>query len=567
MPHKLSEFGCVLCHRGQGAATTVEEAHRSTKSWEETLLPARYLESDCGQCHLNKPAGTPRLNEGRDALAQYGCVRCHFVKTPDGVAVAGTDDPPSLAHIGEKTSREWIAAWLKNPQAYSVMASMPNFQFKDDEMRDISAFLISQSTPYPASQRSVPMFKPGDLAQLQEGDTLYRESFCISCHPMQNAAGNLVGGNIGPELTRIGTKVKAPWLTDWLRDPKAHDPNTKMPRYRFDEKQIGSLVAYLSSKSDSDFLGNLHYAAPASQQIEHGKTLVVERGCAVCHEINGLKKPESFAPDLTTVGSLSLARIVFVPGVSHTLPDYIAAKIRNPQTFGSALKMPQYTLSQRQLDALTTALLAQTERAMHLPSSLRVAEAKPSNYRPAGKAGQLIEEMQCFSCHAISGRGSSMAPDLTFEGSSVQRAWLVSFLKSPSTLRPTLIRRMPKFNMTDGEATTLADYIMTVYQTSAFERDEIEPSRLGTAEIERGRGLFYSKYACQSCHIVDPAKDKGYVGPTLTQVGARLNAAWVFHWLNSAQSLRPGSLEPAWNMSGGDAQALTAFLMAQGAHK
>jgi len=49
MPHSLTEFGCVLCHRGQGAATTVEEAHRSTKSWEDPILPARYLEASCGQ--------------------------------------------------------------------------------------------------------------------------------------------------------------------------------------------------------------------------------------------------------------------------------------------------------------------------------------------------------------------------------------------------------------------------------------------------------------------------------------------------------------------------------------
>jgi hypothetical protein len=26
IPHSLTEFGCVMCHRGQGAATTVEEA-------------------------------------------------------------------------------------------------------------------------------------------------------------------------------------------------------------------------------------------------------------------------------------------------------------------------------------------------------------------------------------------------------------------------------------------------------------------------------------------------------------------------------------------------------------
>jgi len=31
IPHSLDEFGCVMCHRGQGVATSVEEAHRSNQ--------------------------------------------------------------------------------------------------------------------------------------------------------------------------------------------------------------------------------------------------------------------------------------------------------------------------------------------------------------------------------------------------------------------------------------------------------------------------------------------------------------------------------------------------------
>ena len=572
MPHKLTEFGCVLCHQGQGAATTVEEAHRSTKSWEHSILPARHLEAGCGQCHLDRLTGTPQLNQGRDTLARYGCVRCHTIKTPGGTTLTGTGDPPSLAHIAGKTSREWIAAWLKNPQAYAGSATMPNFQLNDEEIRDISAFLIAQSTPYSSSAGHVPVraAKPDDAAASQEGASAYGEAFCSSCHAMQNAAGNLVGGNLGPELTRVGSKVKTEWLADWLRNPKTYAPNTKMPHYRFDSRQIGLLMEFLAAKSDSDFLANLHFDTATRPQIEHGKTLVIERGCAACHDINGVKKPDNFAPELTSVGSRRSAKIVFAPGVAHTLPDYIAAKIRNPRSFGSALKMPQYTLTPRQVDALATALLAQTERAQHLPASLRIPARKPSDYHPAGKAGQLMEDMACFSCHAINGRGGDMAPDLTWEGTSVQRAWLVNFLKNPNTLRPALIRRMPKFNVTGEEADTLAGYIMTVYQTPAFDRDEPAvdrdknaAARLSAGEVERGRGLFYSKYACQSCHIVDPAKDKGYIGPTLTQAGTRLTAAWIFHWLKNAQSLRPGSLEPVWNMSDSDAQAITAFVMAQ----
>ena len=32
-----------------------------------------------------------------------------------------TDDPPSLSHIADKTTREWIFAWLKDPQAYAAL--------------------------------------------------------------------------------------------------------------------------------------------------------------------------------------------------------------------------------------------------------------------------------------------------------------------------------------------------------------------------------------------------------------------------------------------------------------
>ena len=156
-----------------------------------------------------------------------------------------------------------------------------------------------------------------------------------------------------------------------------------------------------------------------------------------------------------------------------------------------------------------------------------------------------------------------MAPDLTWEGSAVQRQWLVSFLKNPNTLRPALIRRMPKFNVTDAEAETLADYILTAYQTPSFDSDSLDPASFSAADRERGRQLFYSKYACQSCHIVDPQNDKGYVGPTLTHVGERLTAAWIFHYLKNPQALRPGTIEPNQHINDDDSGALTAFLMAQ----
>ncbi len=560
IPHKLDQFGCTMCHRGQGAATTVSEAHNSTLAWEQPILPAKYIESSCGECHRGPVPGTPQLTQGRRLLSRYGCVHCHTIKLPDGSTMKPTDDPPSLEHIADKTTREWIYAWLKDPQAYASTATMPNFKLSDDNARDVSAFLIANSTPQPGDTAALSAKPSSDPAT---GATLYGESFCASCHAVQNAAGNLVGGDVGPELTRVGNKVKPEWLQAWLRNPRAYDAETAMPHYRFNDAQIATLSGFLLAKTDSDLLANVHLEAATPEQIAHGKRLVSDYGCASCHEIAGIKKPENFAPELSRIGNKPVTQLVFLPGMQRTLPDYIAAKIKQPRAFGQNLRMPQYTFTPAQIDSIATALLAFNDRSATLPPALTVAAKPESDYQPAGKAGKLMTDLACFSCHRINGHGGDMAPDLTWEGSSVQRPWLVEFLKNPNTLRPALIRRMPKFNLTDGEANELTDYIMTVYQSPALDRDSMPLTGYPQGQVELGKQLFYGKYACQGCHIVDTRTDKGYIGPTLTQVGSRLTAAWVFEWMKNPQALRPGTVEPNRAMSDEDARALTAFLMSQ----
>ena len=561
IPHSADQFGCVICHRGQGEATTVEDAHHSTLAGEEPLLPARYMEASCGQCHHEVLKGTPKLNQGRVLLARYGCLHCHTVRLPDGTTMSATDDPPALSHIADKTTREWIYAWLKDPASYVASATMPNFKLSDADTRDISAFLIANSVPKPGD--TVVAEHSAAQADPAAGASVYGQSFCASCHAAQNAAGNLVGGDVGPELTRIGNKVKPEWLEGWLSNPHIYDSNTRMPRYRWTGQQLSAVKAFLLNKSDSDYLASVHLDPATPAQIAHGKALVSEYGCAACHEISGIRKPENFAPELSRIGSKPVVQLVFVQGMQHTLPDYIAGKIRAPRAFGQSLRMPQYSFTPEQVDSLATALLALTDRSHTLPLSLQVSASHDSDYRAAGAAGRLMDDMNCYACHRINGRGGDMAPDLTWEGSSVQRKWLDDFLKNPNTLRPALLRRMPRFNIPDSERATLADYIMTAWQTPAFDRDELPASGYPPALVEQGRQLFYSRYSCQSCHIVDTKQDKGYIGPPLYQVGLRLTPAWIVHYLKNPQELRPGSIEPNQKMSDDDARALTAFLMSQ----
>src|ERR1022692_1500482 len=515
IPHKLTEFGCTTCHRGQGAATTVEEAHSATEQWEQPLLPAKYIEAGCGQCHLENQTGTPFLNQGRQLIVSYGCTHCHTIKQGDGTYIIPDDDPPSLKHIADKTTREWVYAWIKDPQAYAGTATMPNYHLSDDDARDVSAFILAQSTP----------LEP----------------------PLQPV--------------KAGTKAKPEWLQDWVANPNHYDPGTMMPHYRFDAAQVATLTGFLESKTEPDFIANVHLDAATPEQIEHGKRLVAEDGCASCHEINGIKKPENFAPELSRIGSKPLNQLIFVEGVEHSLPGYVAGKVRNPRAFGPSLKMPQFKFTPQQIDAVTTALLALTDRAQSQPPTMRIASVQQTKYQPAGNAGQLMRDLRCLTCHMINGHGGDMAPDLTWEGTAVQHEWLTQFLKNPETLRPALIRRMPKFNLTDAEINTLADYMMTVYQTPEFDRDSLPVSQFNPAQVEQGRQLFYSKFACQSCHIADYKNDKGYIGPALAATGKRFNPAWVYRWLKDPQALRPGTIEPNQHMTDDEARSLTAFLM------
>ena len=429
IPHKLEQFGCTVCHRGQGAATTVEEAHNSTLAWEQPILPAKYIESSCGQCHRGPLPGTPQLNQGRNLLSRDGCVHCHTVKLPDGSTMKATDDPPSLSHIADKTTREWIYRLAE--RSAGLRRYGDHAEFQAERRRCARHLRIPDRQQHAARGRHASRSRRRHPSDPAAGASLYGESFCASCHAVQNAAGNMVGGDVGPELTRVGSKVKPEWLQAWLRNPRDYDPGTGMPHYRFNDPQVATLSGFLLAKADSDLLANVHLDAATPEQIAHGKRLVSDYGCASCHEIAGIKKPENFAPELSRIGSKPVTQLVFLPGMQHTLPDYIATKIKQPRAFGQGLKMPQYTFTPAQIDALTTALLALNDRSNTLPPSLAVAATPESDYQPAGKAGKLMTDLACFSCHRINGHGGDMAPDLTWEGSSVQREWLVQFFKNP----------------------------------------------------------------------------------------------------------------------------------------
>ena len=578
IPHRVRDWGCVVCHRGQGLATEVRDAHETTLAWEQPILPVRYIQASCGTCHRAELPQTPRLDRGRELLATLNCVGCHHMQGIERPVMLG----PSLTNVGTKVSRAWLYKWLKEPRVITASDGtilvigyenedeprMPKFRLSEKELQALSGYLSTLASeplpPYKFDPRTVAAWeKRPDL--IDQGETRFRQMFCTTCHSLAvTRAGEtkLIGGDIGPELTKVGSKVNPDWLAAWLRDPQAYLPHAEMPRYQWSDQDLYVVTRYIESRlTDPSLLSDVpKLQAPTPEEVQLGQRLFAEKGCSSCHAIKGLAPQTDFGPDLTSLGSKTVSQLEFGNSrILRTPVAYIEAKITDPVSVNVAARMPQYSLSPGDLDALTTALLSMTGKSTTAGLEGLILPTRQAQFRPAGAFGELFERYKCYVCHRFNGYGGTLAPDLTNEGSRAQKKWIAEFLKNPQTLRPTLTFRMPQFNMTDEEVSVLADYLSMVMQTPTVNLASVDSKRFTPQMAGLGKELYEVKYQCQSCHTIGSAG--GYVGPNLTNVGNWINAAWIEEWLKNPQSLAPDAIEPRRDFTDEERSALTAYLM------
>jgi mono/diheme cytochrome c family protein len=96
----------------------------------------------------DEPGGDPRA--GLHAIYQYLCVTCHAIPgTVEGEPNVG----PPLGSVASRrylggvllNNRENMVRWLMNPQAIDPRSGMPNLHVKEQDARDIAAYLYSFS--------------------------------------------------------------------------------------------------------------------------------------------------------------------------------------------------------------------------------------------------------------------------------------------------------------------------------------------------------------------------------------------------------------------------------------
>ena len=449
---------------------------------------------------------------------------------------------PELSGIGSKVTSDWLYSWLIEPTHYAPDTKMPSMRLTPEEAADIAAYLM----------------------------TLKNEEFGQTEFTMDAEAWKMADDQIFALLASQRSERRSRAI---MKDEGQELTNMMVAQL---EKTLkGRQAAYdlISGMSLEDkkltFLG--------SKMIGH-------YGCYACHNIPGFEETTPPGTDLSGWAEKPISQLDFAfydrafhhmreekehiygqvyqegaeelnywsptddrtrEQITHTHGSFAKHKMLNPRIWDRGkikkpydkLKMPNYYFSQEEAEALTTYLLSR------LPP--RVSDNLRVNYKedvlgPIAKGRSLTRELNCIGCHEIEDNAPMVqqyfrrtldgeevfdvtnAPPLLWgEGAKVQHNWLHRFLQNVETLRPWLQVRMPSFNLTGEQATTLVEYFAALSQyDSATLKQLLDPVNAHLVERPELSADWYQK---------ESLKD---------------NAASLRRWAVDRKLMRPGDIDP-----------------------
>ncbi|MFZ0451632.1 MAG: c-type cytochrome [Desulfatiglandaceae bacterium] len=549
--HSFEKFGCTVCHSGQGMATPLQDAHGPVANWYQAITHEDFMQNSCSRCHGEFiQDSAPVFAKGRLTFEEDGCRGCHLVKGEKRIRVGRP-----LDDLAKRVKPDWLYRWIRDPKAFQPRTTMPNFRFSEQEAADVAVLLLQG----PKAAKFEPQ---GDAGR---GKTLFLEAHCASCHSIEGK-----GGDLAPELSRISSKLYPERLSQIIENPHKLWSRSQMPVFGFSNGDIQDIVTFLVGEYidlglDEKVAARETQLVGKADEVQGGK-IIEKYGCTGCHtQIKGVTDRGEIGPELTSIGSIHIANLDFgdikVPLQNRTVPNWLYNKMLNPRLYKSGLKMPDFTFKDTDAEAVTTYLLSLKAEEIPASYSLPLGDM-PSTYAPQGPFGNILDKYRCLVCHAIDGKGGEMAPDLSQEGSRVQKAWLEHFMKSPETIRPVLPVRMPRFQILDSE-----DEDLYAYFSAALLDNRVEDLAAGVKKmplndpdlILLGRKVYYEKYACNACHQMD--LKGGVVGPDLTKVGQRLRPEWLVYYLHDPKTFVKRSVEPVYKLTDKEIEALAAFLI------
>ena len=652
-PHPLNLFGCTPCHGGRDRASSFWSAGHSPENpreasrWTEKhdwqfdrfnampVLPLKYTEAGCYRCHTREASfrDAPTLDAGMKLVENLGCWGCHRIAGLAEQALPKVG--PSLAKVAAKVPREWTTRWIMDPASFRANTKMPTFFYLEnfvdvsgpeppteaqkkmnEEGRTENDAMINAIVAYLYAKSRLAQVPPvsgrGDAVQ---GQRLLAERGCFGCHQADpNALRDLTGTyrQFGPNLAGVGSKVTRDWLFSWVLDPKAWNPDTKMPNLRLEPREALDIAEYLSTlkepsgfrraalpKTDEETLDKiaLYFQMEsktlfdakaalskmdiAAKEVFAGEKLIAQYGCFACHDIPGFEDAKPIGTELTEEGSKAVHRLDFgFLHIPHTRHDWFETKLSNPRIFDrdhargweEKYRMPSFRLSEREITQIVTAVLGFQE----LNASESAKKTLSAEEAAIERGRRIVKNNNCLGCHVIEGWGGSFRslvadpslapPIIQGQGAKVQSGWLFGFLKAPKTgqIRPWLEVHMPTFGFDERELNDLTRYFAYLDRASY-------PFLSGDhaaipASWSAGKKVF-EILRCRQCHprneaeMNAPGVDRATLAPNLQMAATRLRHGWIADWIRRPDEWMPGTRMPTNFPKGEDGKRISPLGM------
>ena len=304
--HPVQQYGCTICHGGQGRALTREDAHgRSAEAhWPSPLLDQPYIQSSCGKCHLaifddrtgddvTTIPGMEFFLTGKTVFSREGCLGCHQARGLGGILGPDlteqgekTRHEYSFQHIrGEQTVSNWLKEHFKDPEMVSPGSQMLAINLEEEQLDALATFVMGLAKPeIPFDYFSMPTLQElKGIRDTVNGNTGFGY-FCSACHGKEGE---------GKDYNTYETGIPSIGNPDFLRIASRDLIRFTLEKGR-SLKQMGSWTTDISGLYPSELEGITLYLKEMPEKTGAGEVSlesgIGERGrrlydryCATCH--------------------------------------------------------------------------------------------------------------------------------------------------------------------------------------------------------------------------------------------------------------------------------------------
>ena len=452
---------------------------------------------------------------------------------------------------------------------------------------------------------------------LNHGRKLVEDFGCYNCHKIE---GWQHLKKSGPSLLKITGKTSKDFIKNWIWNPRAFNPKSKMPSFfmqannsnpefmKKNQAEVNAMAEYISTTA-KEYQPHRRYAGG---NVEAGKILIETVGCVGCHMVEGIEQKYN------DVGS---RKGTYLTGTGSKVdPDWLVSWLKKPSHYQEDSTMPSFRLSDREANDIAAYLLnLKNSKFENLKfdeidpvvrdeilvtdyfsafETIAAAKEKLSKMSDPERTMELgrrsINKYGCYSCHNINGFEGDLppiGPELTKVGSKpveqfgfgqqkqvphTRQGWLKQHLKQPSIWdigvpKPFKdLNKMPNFYFNDQEI----ESIVTVLLGQVSDVVPLAGQKILTAEekfAEDGKKIV-NKYNCAGCHNIDGmggelAKafdDPNTAPPYLVKQGHRVQSDWLNHFLRNVHTIRPyvNIRMPSFNFTNDEINKIVAYFQA-----